>query len=344
MPNGARLNSSGHLILPFYESLGPGVQARPEAGALLDRVDAVVFDIDGVLVDVQKSYPVVIAETVRFVLGNLHGLIRNHEEFPLAVDEVPLFKRAGGFNSDWDIARAAVRFFVWKIGDGGPVLLRELRESSPTLEEFTASLLGGGLQEVRERLPLASEQERICDEGLVQKICEEFYGGDDWCEVMFGFRPTLVTGRRGLFNEERSLIDPGLLNGRIARFGVYSTRILAEALPALDNVGLGGAIGTLMPETALITETSGYRKPDPNGLFAAGRALGAGLVVFAGDNVDDLKVVQNARRVPDPPLQCLFAGILGGALGDRAGEMFAAGQADFIATDVSSLLRILQKG
>lgn len=339
---GAKLTA--HSMLSPYKLLGPGVQALPEAAVLLDRIDAVVFDIDGVLVDVHQSYPVVITETVLFILGALQGLIRSEEGSPLLEDEIPLFKRAGGFNSDWDVARAAVRFFVWKIGNRRLMPMRELQESKPTVGEFTASLGKGGLEEVRERLPLTPEQERSCDERLVQKVCEELYGGEDWCETMFGFRPTLVIGRRGLFNEERSLIDPSLLTGRIRRFGVYSTRILAEAIPALSHIGLGGAIGTVIPEAALITETSGYRKPDPEGLFAAGKALGSELVVFAGDNVDDLRVVQNARRVPDPPLQSLFAGILGGALGDRAEEIFASGQADFIASDVSSLLRVLQKG
>jgi len=339
-PHSARI--AGHPMPPPYESLGPGVKARPETAALLHRVDAVVFDIDGVLVDVEKSYPLVITETVRFVLGDLHGLIGSGQESPLKRDEVPLFKQAGGFNSDWDIARAALRFFVSRIGNRRRMPLSELRELKPSLGEFTASLRGGGLEEVRERLPLNPEQETMCDETLVQKVCEEFYGGDDWCESMFGFRPTLVKGRPGLFNDERSLIEPALLKGRIEKFGIYSTRILSEALPALRHIGLGPALGTLIPDAALITETSGYRKPDPNGLFAAGRALGAGFVVFAGDNVDDLRVVQNARRLPDPPLQSLFAGILGGALGDRAEEIFAHGEADLLATDVSSLMRVLQ--
>ena len=332
------------MIPPSYAPLGPGVLARPAASALLRSIDAVVFDIDGVLVDVRNSYPVVIAETIRFVLGDLHGLVPIFDGVALADDQVSLFKRAGGFNSDWDIARAALRLFVWKMGGRRRVPFRELLESSPTIGEFTASLSGGGLQEVRERLPLVPEQEKLCDEGLIQKVCEELYGGEDWCEVMFGYRPTLVTGRRGLFNEERSLIDAGLLKGRVKRFGVYSTRILAEALPALSRMGLGDARETLIPDSALITETSGYRKPDPNGLFAAGRALDSRLVVFAGDNVDDLQVVQKARIMPDPPQQCLFAGILGGALGDRALEIFTAGEADFIATDVNSLLRFLQQG
>jgi len=52
--------------------------------------DVIVFDMDGVLVEVGQSYREAIRETVRHFTGEL-----------VTHDEIQNFKNAGGFNNDW---------------------------------------------------------------------------------------------------------------------------------------------------------------------------------------------------------------------------------------------------
>ncbi|HEY5609998.1 MAG TPA: hypothetical protein VIL97_02225, partial [Thermoanaerobaculia bacterium] len=122
--------------------------ARP----LLARVDTVVFDIDGVLVDVSASYPSVIAEATRFYLVEIAGLTGSD---PITPDETKLFKRAGGFNDDWSIAKAAVRLCLMKSARSGQRDVAVLRSESPTLEELTSAIAagGGGYEVARELTP-----------------------------------------------------------------------------------------------------------------------------------------------------------------------------------------------
>ena len=63
------------------------------------QVDAVVLDVDGVLVDVADSYRRAVVESVERV----HG-----ETVPKAA--VQSFKDAGGFNNDWALADAVALF------------------------------------------------------------------------------------------------------------------------------------------------------------------------------------------------------------------------------------------
>ncbi len=57
--------------------------------------EAILFDLDGVLVDVSDSYRKAIQETVHFFSGI--------EPKP---DEIQQFKQKGGYNNDWDLTQA----------------------------------------------------------------------------------------------------------------------------------------------------------------------------------------------------------------------------------------------
>ncbi|MBN1224990.1 MAG: TIGR01548 family HAD-type hydrolase [Candidatus Aminicenantes bacterium] len=59
---------------------------------------AVLFDMDGVLVDVSQSYLVTIQKTVEFFLGN-----------PIDLPEIREYKNRGGMNNDWDLTEVVLR-------------------------------------------------------------------------------------------------------------------------------------------------------------------------------------------------------------------------------------------
>ena len=59
---------------------------------------AVLFDMDGVLVDVSRSYLVTIQKTVEFFLGSLIGL-----------SEIQEYKNRVGMNNDWDLTECLLR-------------------------------------------------------------------------------------------------------------------------------------------------------------------------------------------------------------------------------------------
>lgn len=70
----------------------------------LKNVDAVVFDCDGVLIDVSKSYFATIRKTVNYLFSKLLGVkpLRHNSLEEL----IYIFKKTGGFNNDWDVAQA----------------------------------------------------------------------------------------------------------------------------------------------------------------------------------------------------------------------------------------------
>jgi HAD superfamily hydrolase (TIGR01548 family) len=61
----------------------------------VNRYQAILFDMDGVLVDVTDSYRKAIQETVKFFTGKL--------SLPT---EIQALKEKGGYNNDWDLTEA----------------------------------------------------------------------------------------------------------------------------------------------------------------------------------------------------------------------------------------------
>jgi HAD superfamily phosphatase len=80
------------------------VMVRKEWAAAFPRVDAVIFDCDGVLIDVRKSYTRAIIESVAYFTRELFGV--DFPETPSLMKLLHIFKMSGGFNNEWDIAYA----------------------------------------------------------------------------------------------------------------------------------------------------------------------------------------------------------------------------------------------
>ncbi|NLE04176.1 MAG: HAD hydrolase-like protein, partial [Crenarchaeota archaeon] len=62
------------------------------------KAGAILFDMDGVLVDVTDSYRKAIAQTVEFFTGEKATL-----------KEIQNFKQKGGYNNDWDLTEVIIK-------------------------------------------------------------------------------------------------------------------------------------------------------------------------------------------------------------------------------------------
>lgn len=79
----------------------------------LGRVDAIIFDCDGVLIDVRESYMKAITESVAYFTKELFGI-----DFPPTnslMEIIHVFKKSGGFNNEWDIVYALLLHLFHKL-------------------------------------------------------------------------------------------------------------------------------------------------------------------------------------------------------------------------------------
>jgi len=286
------------------------------------QVDAVVLDIDGVLVDVADSYRRAILESVERVYGE-----------SIDPSAVQAFKDAGGFNNDWDLTAAAALF----------VLAR--REGlGADLDEFTDRVRegGGGLDAataILDDLP-STARARVrdrWDRDALQDTFQALYLGAALYADLEGGEPPFETD--GYIHDEPTLVDPETVTDLTARFdvGVVTGRPAAEADIALSRVGLD------VPEKHRFTmDDWDAGKPHPRALVALAERFDADRVAFAGDTLDD---VRTARNADETDTTCVYYGIgvlTGGLTGETGREKFGDAGADAVVKDVNELPELLE--
>ena len=281
------------------------------------RADAVVLDIDGVLVDVADSYRRAIVESVE----------RRHGQ---TIDRggVQQFKDAGGFNNDWDVTDAVALY-----------VLTDDRDPLP-LSEFADRIhaAGGGLAAaesvVEDHLSaddLAAVHDAWDSTALRETFQALYLGADLYRELETGPPPFEAPG---YIHDEPVLIDPDTL-GRLrsgADVGVLTGRPAAEADIALERVELS------VPDDHRFTmDDDAAGKPDPEALIALADRFDAEVVAFAGDTLDDVKTAGNAAAA-DPGREYHGIGVLtGGLRGESGRAAFASAGADAVVESVDDL-------
>jgi HAD superfamily hydrolase (TIGR01548 family) len=284
--------------------------------------DAVVLDIDGVLVDVADSYRRAIVESVDRVYGET-----------IDVADVQQFKDAGGFNNDWELTDAAALY-----------LLAEREGLDLSLAAFTDGVAeaGGGLAGAE-----AVVGDRLADDALdrvydawdrerLREVFQALYLGADLYRDIEGGDPPFET--RGYIHDEPTLVAGETVEALTARYpvGVVTGRPAAEAAIALSRVGLD-----LPDERVFTMDDWEAGKPDPHALVTLAGRFEAGSTVFVGDTLDDVRTAVNAAEA-DRDRDYYGVGVLTGGLTGEAGRRkYEAAGAAAVLDSVNDLPALL---
>jgi len=283
-------------------------------------VDAVVLDIDGVLVDVSDSYRRAIVESVDRVYGR-------------TIDDAAIqgFKNAGGFNNDWELTYAAALF----------VLAREAGlDADVTAFTDAVAEAGGGLDAAEAAVRDAAIDDRAVferwDPDRLRDVFQALYLGADLYRDLEGSNPPFET--QGYIHDEPVLIEPATIDDLTDQFavGVLTGRPAAEATIALDRVGLS------VPDAHRFTmDDWAEGKPHPRALVTLADRLDAARVAFAGDTLDDVRTAVNAAE-SDPDRTYYGIGVLtGGLTGEDGRRVYEGADADAVVETVNDLPGLL---
>jgi phosphoglycolate phosphatase-like HAD superfamily hydrolase len=297
------------------------------------RPALIVFDADGTLIDVTRSY----REAAPIAAGiylRLLGLTPP----PLTGDLYDTFKRMTGFNDDWDLTAGLLHALLaglppappQQVGDSGvpnliggseqATLLAALRlacaplaGATPPLPDWEALIpavraAGGGLAGLAQVIP-AHNAHLVCRTGdaattdLAQRIFSEVYLGPQLFAEGYGY-PARFWRDPGLIETETLLIGRETLAAlsRIARLGIATGRTRFELAHPLRRFELASLFGATATMTDALEAPGGASllKPHPFLLQRAADALdptGALPAAYVGDAPDDIMAARRADAV-----------------------------------------------
>ena len=246
----------------------------------MSRTDALIFDVDGVLVDANDTYLKVIQRALKIFLGD-SGEISQEECF------TPWqYRTAKGhpcFNDDYDLA--------WF----GLCALLELRATSPSsrredselpqaiwTELLKACPMEDPLSWIGRRFPQGPPREEI------RTLCEEIYFGEEYLSM---------TGKKPLHPPEEGLWK---LDTPLVRWHWSSLPLPSAIYTGRPETELRLALGVLgwedFPRDRCITPDSGISKPSPRGLEVLAKAMQSENPAFFGDSQSDAQAFHSYGR------------------------------------------------
>jgi HAD superfamily phosphatase len=300
------------------------------------NLDVLIFDMDGVLIDVSKSYRKAIQHTIRIYLESCLGFERKRGDW-VTNEEISLFKSAGGFNSDWDVT-SGILLYLLSVSGMHPLQKRKrfssfqeiilylktkssmVQRKTPIvnrkhlisfLENVTSS--GGGLRGIHRILGSSWEgwvyrTGDLGQENLVDRIFQEIYLGRQFTSH-YHF-PRLFYKGEGLYLQEKLLIPRKIFSilRKKVFMGIASGRLRFEAELALKRFHLlpyFNSVVTLdecMEEEKRIFRSIGKKlpcsKPHPYSILRAVQEINIPhpRCGYVGDVVDDILAAQAAKK------------------------------------------------
>ncbi len=240
-------------------------------------VDAIIFDVDGVLLDTGGSYTAAAVEAVSVATGSDRFTTR----------EAAQLKAINGFNNDWHVAIAGAAWV--KFGN---------RHSFP---EFTQAIdgAGGGLAGLRQIVGRVLTTEF---ETRITRLAQESYGGTSACRQLYGFEPESIR-QVGRWQTEVPLLGPQLAEPMISRIGIITGRSRAEMEQGFQLLGWQPP-----PEQVVVADGPAFDKTNPDKLVAMLSRMQSRKALLVGDTRDDLELVSNAQSNWNGELQFGYVG------------------------------------
>lgn len=215
----------------------------------LSKNSCIIFDVDGVLIDIRRSYDLAVSGTVEALLSE-RGI-----SYSLDPELIRDLRNKGEFPQDYELCQTLL----------AGCLLSGLDESR--LRQFVAEFPEGGtFADVAQSVQTSSPLEQV------KEIFDSLYLGQNG---------------DGLWKQERSMADPGLLAQVSARYrtGIITGRSRRE-------MDLAELILKFRFDSAVTADE--YKKPDPDALRSIAGISAEG--IYAGDTLNDAKLVENYNR------------------------------------------------
>ena len=282
----------------------------------------IVFDMDGVLIDVSRSYRDTVRQTARLFFKDAPASEKLPQPlFPLT--DLAAVKQSGGLNNDWDLSCLVINL-LFNVIEKPPVYKSKdpWDRYDETIGQCDLSALIEFLKSTQKPLSVllqrAGKTKNPFIDGLytgdvgsgniIKQIFQEVYLGKALFDATYGVSPRFYH-HEGFIHREKLLIDPGVLD-ELAKnniLAIATGRPRAEADYPLDHFDLRKyfskvlALEDCLDEEERVARKEGKKvslsKPDPFMLdaIAADQKNPVAGYFYIGDMPDDMLAAKRSE-------------------------------------------------
>ena len=306
-----------------------------------DEFDSIIFDCDGVLIDVTESYDTTINETIRYVLKELNCNFGQYREGVPLTDEMLLkFKSTGGFNDEIDITYAGILCFIAakKLNkDPAELILDVLNnadDSGITYIENFLNKIDVDIADVKSRLDYPSADKNDLIHATFDQL---FFGPELYSKI---FQKESKFSEKGFIENDNVIVNSELIEELKKKFNDKIAIVTGRGFNAI-NSSLKEILNQFNVENSVFLEDESrdLAKPNPQSLIRAMKGLNSKNCLYVGDSMEDMILAQKASELG---FQATFCGIYGsGKLPEMKKKMFVEKNVPFILESINFLPKAL---
>jgi len=312
-----------------------GILINKDSLKNLSQIDAIIFDCDGVLVDISKSYDLAIKQTAAFVLDEFAGI----KSIPVSSKIISGFKASGGFNDEVDVTYAAILSLVAakRLGVDAKKFINQVIDNADStgiisVEKFLASM-PVDISDIKKKLRYPGPHST----NPLYQIFDQMFYGKDLYKKIFGKKSQF---KKGLIENDIVLVTQKLMNSLEPKFAkkiaIVTGRGKESTKYSLDKLFYKFDIDSSF---FLEDHSRTLAKPNPKSLIMSINRLKSKHCLYVGDSMEDLIMAKKASKLGK---KTTFCGIYGTSQNPNSKKrFFEKNNADIIIQSIDLIPKAL---
>ena len=303
----------------------------------VDEFDSIIFDCDGVLIDVTRSYDVTINKTISYVLKEIADIT---VDTPLTNEILLKFKSTGGFNDEIDITYSGILCFIAakKLNkDPAELILDVLNNADDTgiayIEDFL-NKIDVDIADIKSRLGYPSTDKNDLIHATFDQL---FFGPELYSKI---FQKQSKFSEKGFIENDKVIVNSELIEALKKKFNDKIAIVTGRGFSAISS-SLKEILNQFNVENSVFLEDESrdLAKPNPQSLIRAMEGLNSKNCLYVGDSMEDMILAQKASELG---FKATFCGIYGsGKLPDMKKKLFVKYNVPLILESINQLPDIL---
>ena len=272
----------------------------------IKNLDSVIFDCDGVLIDISNSYDLAIKKTVDFVLKKMANIDQPNIVSSQMIDG---FKATGGFNDEVDATYSLILSVAAakKLDRNASEFIFDVIKNADqtgisSVEMYLDTLVD--ISEIRKKLSYPGQR----DTSTLYSVFDEMFYGTNLYNELYKRKPQFFNGK-GLIDNDIVLVKKELIEKLRKKFGKKISIVSGRGF-----VSTKYSLKTLFDEFDLKNsrfledESREFAKPNPQPLISSIKGLESSCCMFVGDSVEDIIMARKADELGNKTIFCAIYG------------------------------------
>jgi len=303
---------------------------------VLNEIDSIIFDCDGVLIDITKSYDQTIIKTTQYVLKNFAKI---DDAINVDFKIIDGFKSTGGFNDEVDLTYAAILSLIAakKLEKDQPSFIFNVIKNADSsgidsVEKYLESQVD--ISDIKKQLSYPGTHH---ENPLYQIFDQLFYGPELYQKL---FKNPSKFSKPGLIEQDELILNNllieklqkkfnskiAIVTGRGKESASYSLKTLLDKFDQKNS-------------TFLEDESRELAKPNPQPLLDAIKGMNSISSMFVGDSMEEFIM---AKKTTDLGSKTIFCGIIGTSKNPQEKlELFQRNDAILVLDSINLLPKVL---